>query len=394
MQPTDSLWWIEDEISSIREKRLFRTLTEITSAQSSEVVIDGKKHVLLASNSYLGLSTHPRVMAAAVAAVSKYGTGSGGSRLVSGSSDLHAELERKIAEFKSTESAILFSSGYLANIGTIAALVGPDDTVFSDELNHASIIDGCRLARAKVKIYPHLDIEALRQMVVQDHNRGKKLIVTDTVFSMDGDLVNLEELCEISEKHGCMLMVDEAHSMGVLGKRGSGATEHFGVERRVSVVMGTLSKAVGSLGGYVAGSRKLIDFIRNRARSYMFDTSLPPASVAAAAEAITVIEDEPQRREHLMSVVREFKSGISSIGLSVLPSRSAIAPVLTGAPEVTLRFASILRENRVYAPAVRPPSVPEGKCRIRASFMATHTQEQIACVLEAFSCASKILKNQ
>ncbi len=394
MQPPDSLLWIDDQLKSIRENRLFRTLTEITSGQSSEVIIDGKKHVLLASNSYLGLSTHPRVVAAAMDAISKYGTGSGGSRLVSGSSDLHAGLERKIAEFKSTESAILFSSGYLANVGTIAALVGPDDTVFSDELNHASIIDGCRLARAKVKVYPHLDTKALKQMISQNHSRGKKLIVTDTVFSMDGDLVNLGELCEISERYGCMLMVDEAHSMGVLGRKGSGATEHFGVERRVSVVMGTLSKAVGSLGGYVAGSQKLIDFIRNRARSYIFDTSLPPASVAAAAEAITVIEEDPQKREHLMNVVRKFKSGISSMGLSVLPSQSAIVPVLTGEPEITLKFASVLRENGVYAPAVRPPSVPKGKCRIRTSFMATHTQDHLTRALEAFGYASKILKNR
>lgn len=391
METPGCIEWIEDEITSIREKRLFRTLTEITSGQSPEIVIGGKKHILLGSNNYLGLSTHPRVVEAASAALAKYGAGSGGSRLVSGSCDLHAELERKIAEFKSTEAAILFSSGYLANVGTIAALVGEGDTVFSDELNHASIIDGCRLSRAEVKIYPHLDTDSLDRLVSGSRGRGKKLIVTDTVFSMDGDLTDLGEICAISERHGCMLMVDEAHAMGVLGEKGSGATEHFGVERRVPVVMGTLSKAVGSVGGYVAGSRGLIDFIRNRVRSYIFDTSLPPASAAASIEAIDIIENEPQRRKRLMELVDAFKAGLSGMGLDVLNSQSAIVPVLTGEPEATLKFAASLRERGIYTPAVRPPSVPAGKCRIRASLMATHTKDHISQALEGFRTASACL---
>ncbi len=384
MGASGCLEWIEDELRVIRGKNLFRTLTEITSGQSPEIVIGGKKHLLLASNNYLGLSTDPRVISAAAAALSHYGTGSGGSRLVSGSSDLHAELEEKIARFKSTEAAILFSSGYLANVGTIAALVGEGDTVFSDELNHASIIDGCRLSRAGVRIYPHLDTDSLRRMVSADGGAGKKLIVTDTVFSMDGDLTDLREICSIAEHYGCMLMVDEAHAMGVLGEKGSGATEHFRVERRVPVVMGTLSKAVGSVGGYVAGSRSLVDFIRNRVRSYIFDTSLPAASLAASIEAIKIIESEPERRSHLMRLVETFKAGLLDMGFSVLPSQSAIVPVLTGEPEATLRLASALREKGVYTPAVRPPSVPAGKCRIRASLMATHTEDQISSALENF----------
>ena len=384
MEAPGSLEWIEDELRTIQGKNLFRTLTEITSGQSPEIVIGGKKHLLFASNNYLGLSTDKRVIAAAAAALSHYGTGSGGSRLVSGSSDLHSELEEKIARFKSTEAAILFSSGYLANVGTIAALVGEGDTVFSDELNHASIIDGCRLSRAAVRVYPHLDTDSLSRMVRASGGAGKKLIVTDTVFSMDGDLTDLGEICSIAERYGCMLMVDEAHAMGVLGEKGSGATEHFGVERRVPVVMGTLSKAVGSVGGYVAGSRSLVDFIRNRVRSYIFDTSLPAASLAASIEAIDIIESEPQRRRHLMGLVETFKSGLSEMGFSVLSSQSAIVPVLTGEPEATLLLASALRERGVYTPAVRPPSVPAGKCRIRASLMATHTEEQIACALESF----------
>lgn len=391
MEAPDSLEWIEDELRSIRGKNLFRTLTEIASGQSPEILIDGKKHILLASNNYLGLSTDPRVVDAAAAALAKYGTGSGGSRLVSGSSDLHAELEGRIAEFKSTEDAILFSSGYLANVGTIAALVGEGDTVFSDALNHASIIDGCRLSRARVEVYPHLDTGSLRRMVSQSRGGGKKLIVTDTVFSMDGDLTDLGEICSISERHGCMLMVDEAHAMGVLGKKGSGATEHFGVEDRVPVVMGTLSKAVGSLGGYVAGSRSLVDFIRNRVRSYIFDTALPAASLAASIEAIGIIENEPQRRKHLMDLVDKFKTGLCDMGFSVLPSQSAIVPILTGEPEATLELASALRKQGIYTPAVRPPSVPAGKCRIRASLMATHTEDHISLALEGFRAASSIV---
>ena len=393
MEFPDSLEWIENELMGIRGKNLFRTLTEITSGQSPEIVIGGKKHLLLASNNYLGLSTDPRVVSAAAAALSHYGTGSGGSRLVSGSSDLHAELEEKIARFKSTEAAILFSSGYLANVGTIAALVGEGDTVFSDELNHASIIDGCRLSRATVEVYPHLDTDSLRQMVSRSRGGGKKLIVTDTVFSMDGDLTNLGEICSISERYGCMLMVDEAHAMGVLGEKGSGATEHFGVERRVPVVMGTLSKAVGSVGGYVAGSRSLIDFIRNRVRSYIFDTSLPAASLAASIEAIEIIESEPERREHLMGLVDTFKAGLFEMGFSVLPSQSAIVPVLTGEPEATLELASALRERGIYTPAVRPPSVPAGKCRIRASLMATHTEDHISRALEGFGASVALLES-
>lgn len=393
MEAPDSLEWIEDELRAIRGNNLFRTLTEIASGQSPEILIGGEKHLLLASNNYLGLSTDPRVIGAAAGALSEYGTGSGGSRLVSGSSNLHAELERKIAEFKSTEAAILFSSGYLANVGTIAALVGEGDTVFSDELNHASIIDGCRLSRARVEVYPHLDTDSLRRMVSQSRGGGKKLIVTDTVFSMDGDLVDLGEVCSVSERHGCMLMVDEAHAMGVLGEKGSGATEHFGVERRVPVVMGTLSKAVGSLGGYVAGSRSLVDFIRNRVRSYIFDTSLPAACLAASIEAICIMESEPERRRHLMELVDTFKAGLCEMGFSVLPSQSAIVPVLTGEPEATLALASALRDRGIYTPAVRPPSVPAGKCRIRASLMATHTKDQISRALDGFRDSRSLVES-
>jgi 8-amino-7-oxononanoate synthase len=384
----DPLNWIDEELKRIHDKNLFRILTELQSGQSPEILIDGKTYILLASNNYLGLTTDPRVKEAAQRALEKYGTGSGGSRLVSGSTDLHRELEERIAAFKKTEAAILFSSGYLANVGTISAMVGPGDIIYSDELNHASIIDGCRLSHAQIKIYKHRDIDHLASLLSSDNPRNKKLIVTDTVFSMDGDLAPLPELVELAEKHGCMLMIDEAHATGVLGERGSGATEYFGVEDRVPIVMGTLSKAVGSLGGYVAGSKRLIDFLRNRARTYIFDTSLPASSLAASLAAIDIIEFEPERREYLWRLIEKFKSGLQkNIGLEILPSHSAVIPVLIGEAQPTLDFARLLRENGVFTPAVRPPSVPPGKCRIRATLMATHKEEHIDLALRAFKAA-------
>lgn len=385
----ECLEWINDELKEVHNKNLFRNLTEIQTGQSPEISIGGKKYILLASNSYLGLSVDPRVIKAAKDALEKYGTGSGGSRLVSGSSDLHRQLEEKIAEFKNTESAILFSSGYLANIGTISTMVGSDDFVYSDELNHASIIDGCRLSKANLRVYRHLDLNELDLLLSKDDINRKKLVVTDTVFSMDGDLVDLKQLSEICETHNAMLMVDEAHATGVLGKRGSGATEHFDVEDRVPIVMGTLSKAVGSLGGYIAGSTNLIDFIRNRVRSYIFDTSLPASSLAASIESIEIITTDKARRDHLWNIIAQFKTGLKDLGLNVLPSNSAVIPILTGDPEPTLRLADELRKEGVFTPAVRPPSVPPGKCRIRASLMSAHTEQHIQIALNAFG---KVLK--
>ena len=385
----ECLEWINDELKQVHDNNLFRYLTELQTGQSPEILIDGKKYILLASNSYLGLSMDPGVVKAAEEALHKYGTGSGGSRLVSGSSDLHRQLEEKIASFKNTESAILFSSGYLANVGTISAIVGPDDFVYSDELNHASIIDGCRLSKAGLRIYSHLNYEELDTLLSKDSNAGKKLVVTDTVFSMDGDLADLKILTEICDKHGAMLMVDEAHATGVLGERGSGATEHFNIENKVPIVMGTLSKAVGSLGGYIAGSRDLVDFIRNRVRSYIFDTSLPAPSLAASLKSIEIIETDKERREHLWKIINIFKSGLTELGYNVIPSNSAIVPVLTGDPGPTLEIAAKLREEGVFTPAVRPPSVAPGKCRIRSSLMSSHTVEQIEEALSAFERAGK-----
>ncbi len=384
----DTLQWLDEELKAVKDRKLFRTLTELETGQLPEISIEGKRYILLGSNSYLGLSVDPKVIAAARTALEKYGTGSGGSRLVSGSSDLHRELEDRIARFKNTEAAILFSSGYLANIGTISSLVGEGSIVYSDELNHASIIDGCRLSRAETKVYGHLDMNHLESLLSADENmKCKKLIVTDTVFSMDGDLAPIPDLVSLADKYGSMLMIDEAHATGVLGERGSGATEYFGVEDSVPVVMGTLSKAIGSLGGYIAGDRRLIEYIRNRVRSYIFDTSLPAPSLAASLAAIDIIEHEPERREYLWRLIKKFKQDLATLGLKTLPSDSAIIPVLIGEVEPALRFAGVLRKHGVYTPAVRPPSVPQGMCRIRITLMAAHTDEHMQTAVNAFRTA-------
>lgn len=386
----NSLKWIDKELNDIKDRELFRVLTELESGQSPQISIGGRKFILLSSNSYLGLSIDKKVRKAAIDALRKYGTGSGGSRLVSGSTDLHKQLEDRLADFKKTEAAILFSSGYLANVGTISSLIGKGDTVYSDELNHASIIDGCRLSKAVTRIYRHCDSGHLKSLLQRDRNRKvRKLIVTDSIFSMDGDLAPLPEIGELADKYGCMLMIDEAHATGVLGARGSGGTEYFKMEDRVPIVMGTLSKAVGSLGGYIAGSQKLIDFVRNRVRSYIFDTSLPAASLAASLAAIDIIEKEPERREHLWMLIKMFKMGLGNAGLTVLPSHSAVIPILVGEEGKALKFASALREQGIFTPAVRPPSVPRGKSRIRATVMALHTKKQILKSIEAFRYAKE-----
>ncbi len=385
----NSLKWLDRELSAIRKNGLFRDLTEIESGQTPEVLIGGKRYILLGSNGYLGLSTHPEVKKAAAAALEKYGAGSGGSRLVSGTTDLHHELEEKIAAFKKTEAAIVFSSGYLANTGTIQSLAGKGDVIFSDELNHASIIDGCRISGAKVRIYRHLDFNHLESLVSGEKSSGRKLIVTDTVFSMDGDLADLSEICGISDRYGCMLMADEAHATGVLGKRGSGATEHFGVEKRVPIAMGTLSKAVGSTGGYIAGDRRLIEFIRNRARGFIFDTSLSAPALAASLAAISIIEKDADRRAHLLEMTALSKPVLKKRGCIFCPHSPRLFPVVIGEPDAATEFASALRARGVYTPAVRPPSVPHGKCRIRASIMATHEKKHIITAIAAFTETAK-----
>lgn len=374
----------EKELEELNQKSLLRTLRRINSAQGPRVKIDGREIILLSSNNYLGLANHPRVKEAAIRGIEKYGFGSGASRLISGNMTLHEELEERIADFKGTEAAILFNSGYTANIGIIPALVGKGDFIYSDELNHVSIIDGSRLSRAEIRIYPHKDMTVLEELLKKDKNNGRKLIVTDTVFSMDGDIAPLKDIYNLSQKYSAFLMVDEAHATGVLGSKGRGAVEHFALKGENIIQMGTLGKALGTFGAYIAGSKDLIVYLRNKARSFIYTTSLPPAVAAAAIEAINIIAEDDSLIKGLWDNRKVFIDGLHSLGFDTLSSETPIIPVLAGNIHKALEMAETLYEECIYAPAIRPPTVPEGSSRIRTTVMANHTKEDIEAALSAF----------
>jgi 8-amino-7-oxononanoate synthase len=353
------------------------------------VVIDGRDTLLLCTNDYLGLAKHPAVQLAAKRAVDTYGAGAGASRLVAGTLPIHEELEASIARLKGTESALVFGSGYLANIGIISALMRAGDTIYSDELNHASIIDACRLSRATVKIFPHRNARALAVMLENCGDARRQLIVTDGVFSMDGDIAPLEELARLASEFECHLMVDDAHATGVLGPRGKGTAAHFGLNDEVDVQMGTLSKALGSYGAFVAGSDELIRYLVNRARSFIFTTGLPPASAAAALEALRVAEREPYRRERLWSNAAVLRNGLVSMGFDVGFSETFIIPVIIGGARACLAMAEALLGEGVFAQAIRPPSVAEGASRLRVVPTADHETADIERALDAFERAGR-----
>ena len=355
------------------------------SAPTGRVVLDGREVITLGSNNYLGLSTHPKVIEAAANALQQYGTGASGSRLLTGNSQLYTCLESKIAEVKGAEAALVFSSGYLANIGTIPALAGDGDLILSDALNHASIIDGCRLSKAKTQIYLHRDIGHLESLLSQSATFRRKLVVTDGVFSMDGNIAPLPEICGLAERYNAVVIVDEAHSFGVLGKTGGGAVEHFGLENRDIIQIGTLSKAIGGLGGYVAGGRMLIDLLINRVRSFIFSTGLPPATLAAASAAIDVMRSTPELRRRLFSNTRQLATALSEAGFQILSTETQILPLILGSANITAEFADMLLDFGVYAPAIRPPTVPEGTGRLRISVMAAHTTEDLNAAIDAFN---------
>lgn len=374
----------EKELEELNQKSLLRTLRRINSAQGPRVKIDGREIILLSSNNYLGLANHPRVKEAAIWAIEKYGFGSGASRLISGNMTLHEELEERIADFKGTEAAILFNSGYTANIGIIPALVGKGDFIYSDELNHVSIIDGSRLSSAEIRIYPHKDMTVLEELLKKDKNNGRKLIVTDTVFSMDGDIAPLKDIYNLSQRYSAFLMVDEAHATGVLGSKGRGAVEQFALKGENIIQMGTLGKALGTFGAYIAGSKDLIVYLRNKARSFIYTTSLPPAVAAAAIEAINIIAEDNSLIKGLWDNRKVFIDGLHSLGFDTLSSETPIIPVLAGNIHKALEMAETLYEECIYAPVIRPPTVPEGSSRIRTTVMANHTKEDIEAALSAF----------
>ena len=338
------------------------------------------------SNDYLALAADPRLAEAVAAALPREGWGSGASPLLWGHGSMHRMLEDRLAEFEGTEAALVFSSGFAANTGTIAALVGPGDVVFTDRKNHASLLDGCRLSRADVRVFPHGDHQQLDALLVRTQGRARRqLIVTDSLFSMDGDLAPLAELAHVAERHGAMLLIDEAHATGVFGRYGRGVAEHLGVEERIPIRVGTLSKALGCHGGFVAGSRQLIDWLINTARPYIFSTAAPAAVAAAAMAALEIVREEPERRERLLACSAEVRARLVEQGWNVGPSVSQILPVIVGQPEEAMELSGWLRLHGILVPAIRPPTVPEGEACLRISLTAGHTSEMIDRLLSTMA---------
>lgn len=373
--------WAREDLASLQARGLRRYLEPLDSPQGPVVRVGGETLVNFSSNDYLGLAASASVRAAAVAAVERYGWGTGASRLVVGDTSAHHRLEARLMAFERAEAVLLFNSGYAANTGIIPALVGAGDAVFSDALNHASLVDGCRLSRARVVVYPHADVDALAKALAETPGR-RKLVVTDTVFSMDGDVAPLRDIVDVCRAHGAALMVDEAHATGVLGERGAGLCEELGLEGQVDLRMGTLSKALGGHGAYVATSRVVADLLISRARPFIFSTALPAAPCAAAEAAVDAVEKDSELRARLWRNIRRFSDGLRAMGLRAEP-RSAVFPVVLGEPERALDAARRLREAGVLVKAIRPPTVPEGTSRLRFCLSAAHTVGHVDLALES-----------
>jgi glycine C-acetyltransferase len=396
----DPLAFLDDEVAALRERHLYRALRVMSSAQGAIVSIDGKRLVSLSSNDYLGLTHHPRLREAALAAVRDFGVGSGAVRTIAGTMSMHEALEAELAEFKGTPAVLTFQSGFTANTGVIPTITGETDLIVSDGLNHASIIDGMRLSKAPRKIYPHADVDALKVILDEAIERGREgtgepyrliLVVTDGVFSMDGDIAPLPGIVEAAESVGAAVFVDDAHASGVLGRDGRGSVDHFGLHGRVAIQVGTLSKAVGSLGGYVAGSTALREILTQRARPFLFSTSHPPAVVAACREAIRVMQEEPELLERLWQNTRRLKAELARLGFDTGRSETPITPVMMGDPETAMRFSDRLMGEGVFAQPVVFPTVALDKARIRTIVTAAHDDEQLDLALEAFSTVGREL---
>ncbi|MEO6026177.1 MAG: 8-amino-7-oxononanoate synthase [Candidatus Binatia bacterium] len=372
-----------DELAHIRAAGLWRELRRIEGAVDTWVTVDGVRALLLCSNNYLGLANHPALATAAAHAAQSAGVGAGASRLISGSLAMHRDLETRLARFKHTGAALLFPTGYHANVGAITALVRRGDAVFSDQLNHASIIDGCRLSGADVHVYPHADAHALDDQLAR-HPARRRLVVTDSVFSMDGDHAPLRDLVAVAAAHDAMVMVDEAHATGIEGPNGAGLVEALGIGDAVTVQMGTLGKALGAAGAFVAGSRSLIELLVNRARSFIYTTALPPPVVAAVDAALDVVEREPERRARLATISATLRDRLRRLGFEIPPGEGPIIPVLTGSSERALAWSRGLLERGVFVQAIRPPTVPDGTARLRVTVMATHTDADLAYAVDAF----------
>jgi glycine C-acetyltransferase len=382
---TDPLGYLRREIEGLKAQQLYRRLRVLEGAQEHRSRFDGHSVVNLSSNNYLGLTTHPALRARAIEALERLGVGSGAVRTIAGTMAIHLELERRLAEFKRTEAVVVFQSGFAANAGTVAAILTRDDVVISDELNHASIIDGCRLSRAAIRVFPHKDIAAARRILQELPATQRKLLITDGVFSMDGDLGPLPALCDLAEEFGCIMMVDDAHASGVFGRHGRGTVDHFGTHGRVDVQVGTLSKALGALGGYVAGSRTLIEFLYHRARPFLFSTSHPPAVAATCLAALDVLEAEPQLIERLWENTRFFKAGLATLGFDTGLSESPITPVIVGDGARAMQLSDGLFAEGVFAQGIAFPTVAPDRARVRTIVMATHTRDELQYALDIFA---------
>ena len=380
----DPLDYLAQELNSLREQGLYRRLRVLDGEQKAHTSVDHRSVVNLSSNNYLGLTTHPKLRERALEALKTLGVGTGSVRTIAGTMEIHMELERKLATFKKTEAAVVFQSGFTANAGTVSSILGRDDAIISDELNHASIIDGARLSRATIKVFPHRDAAAARRLLEDLPRTQRKLLITDGVFSMDGDLGALPELCELADEFGCIMMVDDAHASGVFGENGRGTVDHFGMHGRVDVQVGTLSKAIGALGGYVAGHRSLIEFLYHRARPFLFSTSHPPSVAATCIAALEVLETEPQWMRQLWENTRFFKAGLQALGFNTGVSDSPITPVIAGENALAMKLSDRLFEEGVFAQGIGFPTVPRGKARVRTIVTATHTRDELQFALDCF----------
>jgi len=392
---TNPLSYLTDQLNELKAKGTHFRLRVLEDEQAPVCTFDGKKVINLASNNYLGLTTHPKLREAALAATTKYGVGSGAVRTIAGTMKIHMELEEKIARFKNVEACVVFQSGFAANAGTVSAILGKDDFIISDELNHASIIDGARLSKAKILVFRHKDMaHAEGQLASVKDQAGRKLLITDGVFSMDGDIGPLPALCDLAEKYGAIMMVDDAHASGVLGRNGRGTIDHFHVHGRVDVQVGTLSKAIAALGGYVCGSKDLIDFLYHRARPFLFSTSHPPSVAATCIAAFDVLEQEPQRMERLWENTRFWKKELGNLGFNIggvntPASETPITPIIIGDGKLTMEFSRELFKEGVLGTGIAFPTVPEGRARVRTIMTATHTREELEQALDVLQRVGK-----
>ena len=389
------LQYLHDALEDLKAKHLYLRMKVLEGEQKPVAIFDGKEVINLSSNNYLGLTTNPKLRRAAIDAIRKFGVGSGAVRSIAGTMQAHVALEEQIARFKKVEACVVFQSGFTANAGTVSAILGKDDLIISDELNHASIIDGCRLSKATIKVFKHKDAADCERVLKETENwNGKKLLVTDGVFSMDGDIADLPALCGLAEKYNCIMMVDDAHSSGVLGNRGRGTIDHHNCHGRVDIQVGTLSKAIGALGGYVCGTRDLIDFLYHRARPFLFSTSHPPTVAATCIAAFDVLENEPERIENLWENTRFWKKELGLLGFNIggqttPASETPITPIIIGDGKLTMDFSRELFKEGVMGTGIAFPTVPEGKARIRTIMTATHTKEELQQALEVLKRVGK-----